>query len=126
MTLQHPLYHMSLSYFAQLLPPLRLRDDCEHHLGDVERVPPVVVGEAAVVLLHGAQPAAEDGVVDVEAARKVHVDEHPQRRLQKGIGHKSIPFCLVLFVSEKYVASARCATFGSDVANHPNHVVVNL
>ena len=89
MTLQHPLYHMSLSYFAQLLPPLRLRDDCEHHLGDVERVPPVVVGEAAVVLLHRAQPAAQDGVVDVEPPRKVHVDEHPQRRLQKLRGHKN-------------------------------------
>ena len=101
MTLQHPLYHMSLSYFAQLLPPLRLRDDCEHHLGDVERVPPVVVGEAAVVLLHGAQPAAEDGVVDVEAARKVHVDEHPQRRLQKIMEKKMNPFLLCFFVSEK-------------------------
>lgn len=62
------------------LPPLRRGQDGEHHLGDVEGVPPVVVGDVSVVLFDGEQPPAQDFVFDVEAFDEVQVEEHPQAR----------------------------------------------
>lgn len=61
---------------------MRGGDDGKHHLRDIEGVPPIVIGDVAVVLADGAQPAAEDGVVDVEAPREVQVDEHSEGSLQ--------------------------------------------
>lgn len=57
------------------------RDDGEHHLGDVERVAPVVVGDVAVVLLDAEQPTAQHVLLDVEPFDQVQVHEHAQARL---------------------------------------------
>lgn len=70
---------------AEHLPPLRRREDGEHHLRDVERVPPVVVGDVPVVLLHAQQPAAEHLVVDVEALDEVQVEEHPETSFERSV-----------------------------------------
>lgn len=40
----------------------------EHHLGNVECVPPIVVRHVAVVLLDAEQPTAKNIVLDVEPA----------------------------------------------------------
>lgn len=58
---------------AEDLPPLGRREDREHHLGHVERVPPVVVRDVAVVLLHRQQPPAQHLVVDVEPLDQVQI-----------------------------------------------------
>ena len=49
---------------------------------DVERVAPVVVRDVTVVLLDRGQPSTQNGVVDVEPAREVEVDEHAKGSLE--------------------------------------------
>ena len=66
------------SYLSHFLPPLSASYHSEHHLRDVERVTPVVIGDVTVVLLDAGQPPAQDSVVDVEPAREVQIDEHTE------------------------------------------------
>ena len=47
-----------LTDLAEVFPPGGVGDDAEHELAHVEGVPPVVVGHAAVVTPHRAQPPA--------------------------------------------------------------------
>lgn len=68
---------------AEDLPPLRGRQDGKHHLRNVERVPPVVIGDVAIVLLDRTQPPAENFVVDVKPLDQIQIQEHPQASLQR-------------------------------------------
>ena len=73
---------MFFCYLPEFFPPLCGSDDGEHHLRDVEGVPPVVVSDVAVVLPDGAEPAAQDRVVNVETPGEVQVDEHAESGLK--------------------------------------------
>lgn len=61
----------------------------EHHLGDIEGVPPVVVDDVAVVLLHTEKPPTQHFVVYVEPLDKVQVQEHPQASLPTNVINSS-------------------------------------
>lgn len=47
------------------------RQNSEHHLRNIERVPPVMIRDIAVVLLNAEQPSAQHAVVYVEPLHKV-------------------------------------------------------
>ena len=74
---------MFFCYLPEFFPPLCGSDDGEHHLRDVEGVPPVVVSDVAVVLPDGAEPATQHSVVNVEATGEIQVDEHAKGSLER-------------------------------------------
>ena len=60
------------------LPPARLQQTAEHHLGHREGVPPVVVCHfLSVVLLHCYEPAAHFIMIQLELVNKPKIIEHP-------------------------------------------------
>ena len=85
-----------MSYLSQFFPPLCGSDTAEHDLRYVEGVPPIVVGDVAVVLLDWAEPATQNRVVDVEATGEVQVDEHSQGSLKTKVIHSK--FFLDMFL----------------------------
>lgn len=67
------------------LPPLCRRQNCEHHLRDIERVSPVVVSNVSIVLLDTQQPPTKHLVVNVELFYKVEVEEHPETSFEGAV-----------------------------------------
>lgn len=57
------------------------RQNGEHHLGDVERVTPVMVSNMSIIFLHAQQPSAQHFVVDVKALHEIQLQEHSQAGL---------------------------------------------
>lgn len=70
---------------SEHLPPLRRRQNGEHHLGDVECMTPVVVSNVSIILLHAQQPPAKHFVVDVESLDQIQIEEHSQAGLEGAV-----------------------------------------
>ena len=62
---------------TQPLPPPRVEQAAEHHLGHVECVPPVVIENLRpVVFLDSQNPPTQGAVVQAESLHEVKVVEH--------------------------------------------------
>ena len=60
---------------------LTYSDNGKHHLSHVESVPPVVIGDIAIILFDAQQPPAQDTQLDVKSPDKIQLHEHPETSL---------------------------------------------
>lgn len=52
------------------------REYGEHHLCDIEGVPPVVVRNVTVIFFHAQKPSAKDFVVNVKPFDEIQIKKH--------------------------------------------------
>ena len=108
-----------MTYVSEFFPPLGRCDDSEHHLRDVEGVPPVVISDGSVVLSHGHQPPTENVVINVEPPRKVQVDEHANGGLG---GNVELSFESYYHLSDKTASVMRTSTTVNTTAHKKSNM----
>lgn len=54
------------------------RNNWEHHLRDIECMPPIVISNISIVLFDAQQPSAQNFIINMKTFNKVQLQEHSQ------------------------------------------------
>lgn len=58
------------------------RQNWEHHLGNVERVTPIMISNVTVIFLHTQQPSAQHLVFNVKSLNEIQFQKYSETRLK--------------------------------------------